>query len=287
MSMSEWSWQVAVETNLKNLAERKRVLEHDAEGLRNMIRVSFEQLRRAMDEQESRLLNGVEEVVASSRHKIDDQEANVTALRARLSEGADSMNRAVATGDINGVVLHGKRLEEASLNLREADAIIQSMDTNVGGTLPTEAAENAVKNLCLSGGHAPALGNNIGFVAPPAHYATSPIAPHYALHDSTPTAARPAVAMSSSTPATGETVPNAIYVNGVPHDASEADVREAFERFGEIKMVNARHINTGGFAFVFFKEDIGAQIAMENPRVLINGKTANVLAKKQILGGGR
>lgn len=40
-------------------------------------------------------------------------------------------------------------------------------------------------------------------------------------------------------------VPNAIYVNGVPHDASEADVRAAFERFGEIKMVNARHISTG------------------------------------------
>merc|ERR1711998_421743 len=95
----------------------------------------------------------------------------------------------------------------------------------------------------------------------------------------------PVRAAPVGTPATGETVPNAIYVNGVPHDASEADVRDAFERFGEIKMVNARHISTGGFAFVFFKEDIGAQVALENPRVIINGKTANVLAKKQILSG--
>merc|ERR1711865_527061 len=90
---------------------------------------------------------------------------------------------------------------------------------------------------------------------------------------------------AASSAATGETVPNAIYVNGVPHDASEYDVRETFERFGEIKMINARHISTGGFAFVFFKQDIGAQIALENPRVVIKGKTANVLAKKQILGG--
>jgi len=104
---------------------------------------------------------------------------------------------------------------------------------------------------------------------------------------SDPSLITPPVRVPPATPATGETVPNAIYVNGVPHDASEADVRAAFERFGEIKMVNARHINTGGFAFVFFKDDIGAQIAMENPRVVINGKTANVLAKKQILGGSR
>merc|ERR1712054_451437 len=112
-----------------------------------------------MDEQEARLLNGVEEVVADNRRKLDEQDANVTSLRARLSEGADSMNRAVATGDINSVVLHGKRLEDASAQLRESEALVQAMDTAVGGTLPTEAADNAIKNLCLSGGHAPSLGN--------------------------------------------------------------------------------------------------------------------------------
>lgn len=266
------------------------MLEHDAEGLRSMIKVNFEHLRRAMEEQEARLLNGVEEVVADNRRKIEEQDATVTGLRARLSEGADSMNRAVATGDINGVVLHGKRLEEASAHLRESDSIIQTMDTAVGGTLPTEAAENAIKNLCLSGGHAPSLGQTGHFVATSpsvAHSHTSMgFASSYEPAHTPSMPARPVVP-ASSTPAAGETVPNAIYVNGVPHDATEADVRGAFERFGEIKMVNARHINTGGFAFVFFKEDIGAQIAMENPRVLINGKTANVLAKKQILGGGR
>merc|ERR1712193_366547 len=88
------------------------------------------------------------------------QDANVTSLRARLSEGADSMNRSVATGDINGVVMHGKRLEEASAQLREAESIIEAMDTALGGTLPIESAENAIKNLQLSGGHAPGLGTS-------------------------------------------------------------------------------------------------------------------------------
>jgi len=281
--MAEWSWQVSVEAALKVLSERKRHLENDAEGLRSTIKTSFDQLRRSMDEQEARLLGGVEEQVAASRRQLDDHDANVTSLRARLSEGADSMNRSVATGDINGVVAHGKRLEEASAQLRELEAIIAAMDTSLGGTLPTEAADNAIKNLQLSGGRAPGLGSS-SYTAPP-----SPPAPmqHYGSYSDA--SITPAVRSmpAPSTPATGETVPNAIYVNGVPHDASEADVRAAFERFGEIKMVNARHINTGGFAFVFFKDDIGAQVAMENPRVSINGKTANVLAKKQILGGSR
>merc|ERR1712022_26387 len=116
---------------------------------------------------------------------------------------------------------------------------------------------------------------------PPSSGAHSPPS-SFSMSQMTPNAVQ---RLPPATPATGETVPNAIYVNGVPHDASEYDVRETFERFGEIKMINARHISTGGFAFVFFKQDIGAQIALENPRVVIKGKTANVLAKKQILGG--
>merc|ERR1711939_414616 len=300
--MAEWSWQVSVEAALKTLSERKRNLENDGEALRATIKASFDQLRRSMDEQEARLLSGVEEQVAHSRRLLDEHDATVTSLRARLSEGADAMNRSVATGDINGVVMFGKRLEEASAQLREEEATISQMDTSIGGTLPTEAADNAIKNLTLSGGHAPALGSSMYMPPPPsAHTAVSHASPTatpvsmqhygggYASETSSlqPSMITPPVRVPAGTPATGETVPNAIYVNGVPHDASEADVREAFQRFGEIKMVNARHINTGGFAFVFFKDDIGAQVAQENPRVAINGKTANVLAKKQILGGGR
>jgi hypothetical protein len=87
------------------------------------------------------------------------------------------MNRSVATGDINGVVMHGKRLEEASLHLREAEAIIQSMDTALGGALPVEQAENAIKNLTLSGGHAPGLGSSVYVPSPPSSVCHSPTLP--------------------------------------------------------------------------------------------------------------
>ena len=74
---------MSVETNLKTLGERKRILENDAETLRATIKTSFDQLRRSMDEQEARLLSGVEEVASGSRRAIDEQEANVSNLRAR------------------------------------------------------------------------------------------------------------------------------------------------------------------------------------------------------------
>jgi len=90
--------------------------------------------------------------------------------------------------------------------------------------------------------------------------------------------------MVPSSPA--DTVPNAIYVNGLPSDCTEADIREVFGQFGDIKMVNARHVATGGFSFVFFRNEQGAAAALENPRITIKDKVANVLAKKQILGSG-
>merc|ERR1712159_768299 len=79
------------------------------------------------------------------------------------------MGRSVATGDINGVVMHGKRLEESSARLREAESVIAAMDTAVGGTLPTESADNAIKNLQLSGGHAPSLGSSTYIAPSPPH----------------------------------------------------------------------------------------------------------------------
>merc|ERR1711998_47805 len=77
---------------------------------------------------------------------------------------------------------------------------------------------------------------------------------------------------------------SAIYVNGLPNNASEADIIEAFRDCGGIKMVNARHIASGGFAFVFFDNEAGAENALNRARVNVKGKQVNVLAKKQIPG---
>eukprot|EP00658_Telonema_sp_P-2_P013338 TRINITY_DN15053_c0_g1_i3.p2 TRINITY_DN15053_c0_g1~~TRINITY_DN15053_c0_g1_i3.p2 ORF type:complete len:173 (+),score=47.02 TRINITY_DN15053_c0_g1_i3:129-647(+) len=77
---------------------------------------------------------------------------------------------------------------------------------------------------------------------------------------------------------------SAIYVNNLPNDATEEDIVTAFNGCGKIKMVNARHIATGGFAFVFFESDEGAQKALERAQVEVRGHSVNVLAKKLIPG---
>ena len=41
------------------------------------------------------------------------------------------MQKAVAVGDINNVVVHGKRLEESSRGLKEQEQIMNAMDTQV------------------------------------------------------------------------------------------------------------------------------------------------------------
>ena len=105
-------------------------------------------------------------------------------------------------------------------------------------------------------------------------------------------------------------MPNAIYINSVPEETTEADLRAEFEKYGEIKMINSRHIATGvptqparggdraaqGFAFIFFSSERAAAAgtcqaadwaddctALENPRVHIHGKPVNILAKKQLV----
>ena len=63
----------------------------------------------------------------------------------------------------------------------------------------------------------------------------------------------------------------------------QADLRDVLGEFGEIDMVNSRHIASGGFAFVFYTTNEAAARALEKPRITIKGKMVNVLAKKQIV----
>jgi len=53
---------------------------------------------------------------------------NFALLRARLASGAQAMNNAVQTGEIQKVVENGKALEIASSQLREAETTIAHMD---------------------------------------------------------------------------------------------------------------------------------------------------------------
>ena len=54
------------------------------------------------------------------------------------------MQKAVAVGDINNVVVHGKRLEESSRGLKEQEQIMNAMDTQVA-PCPIEVPQSEVR----------------------------------------------------------------------------------------------------------------------------------------------
>ena len=65
------------------------------------------------------------------------------------------------------------------------------------------------------------------------------------LDDSQRVSVPPRAATTPSNTSPKDAVPNAVYVNGLAPDTSEEEIRAVFEHFGEIKMVNARHVSNG------------------------------------------
>merc|ERR1712166_906184 len=181
----------------------------------------------------------------------------------------------------------------------ELDVVLRGTEATIECGINFEPMERAVKQLELRSSSEPAAASVAVSLPPAARSNTSTLGD--SRPQATPTgqmtrsALNPAITQSRQStarvaamtpPATpGENLSkSAIYVNSLPTDAKEADIVEAFKDCGGIKMVNARHIATGGFAFVFFDSDDGAQKALEQARVEVKGKTVNVLAKKQIPG---
>jgi len=71
-----------------------------------------------------------------------------------------------------------------------------------------------------------------------------------------------------------------VYVSDVPRDASESDIRDSFNSFGDVRMVNARHIHTGGFAFVFYEDANSAEKAIQSRDTVVKGHTVRVMDKR-------
>ena len=59
-------------------------------------------------------------------------------------------------------------------------------------------------------------------------------------------------------------------------------IRNVFSKFGAVKMVNARHVASGGFAFVFFEDESGAANALVDPRVPVKDRVTNVLVRHSV-----
>jgi len=175
---------------------------------------------------------------------------------------------------MHSVTTISKDLEPATAKVRQIEERAASLCASAGmGKVEFVAVEQAIRTLAIGGPKpdftsASSTGTGYGTPARPGLTAT---------------AGSPRVPFTPESTGRGTAVPNAIYINGVPEDTTEGDLREVFARFGDIKMINSRHIATGGFAFIFFSTDTGAAAALEKPKVMIKGKAVNILAKKQLV----
>jgi len=216
--------------------------------------------------------------------------------RDRLASGTADIQRLLQAGDMGGVAAKSSELESSTKAVRELEYSAAQCVQGAGGGQSVDfgAVEAAIRGLDVGGSAGSATTIPYTPTAPPPSSGSrSSFAPTSSPAGSVsspmprmPPAVRATPGGTPFTPDStgrGTAVPNAIYINGVPEDTSEADLREVFARFGDIKMINSRHIATGGFAFIFFSTDTGAAAALEKPKVMIKGKAVNILAKKQLV----
>jgi len=284
--MDTWSWQEASDKTLRNLGEAQSRMAQSGGNRQAEIKAGFENLRRMLDQKERELTATLGDSSNNLGRQLRDCEQQMTFQRERLASGTAEIQRLLAAGNMGGVATKSHELETSTKAVREieasATALVQAAGT--GGSIDFGHAEQAVQALSVGATSPQGLVNTSA-----QGYAAPPITSYSGYTSTPPPASRPITSASPRTPFTpestgrGTAVPNAIYINGVPENTTEADLRQVFSRFGEIKMINSRHIATGGFAFIFFSTDTGAAAALEKPKVMINGKQVNILAKKQLV----
>merc|ERR1711907_899126 len=215
--------------------------------------------------------------------------------KGQLQTGVDAAQKAIVEQDKYDFIVNSPELENWLDSLVEMDLTVKvsAVGVTLNRLVHWDSVHRVIEMLDLNDSSERAVkmeemdsrAESIMSRGPPT--AAKPTAMSRGLSGSDLSPMSPAARATPASPSSpADTVPNAIYVNGLPSDCTEADLREVFGQCGDIKMINARHVATGGFSFVFFRDEHGAAAALENPRVNIKGKQANVLDKKQILGSG-
>jgi len=299
---------------LADVAAADAELNEAGESLKSNITTGCARIRSVANDKLKACVRVLEDAKGTKSVALYEQQKDMERKRDKLAAGAAAAEKALALSHDNqfDFVQDAPQLESDLVILEELDVVLRGTEATIECGINFEPMERAVKQLELRSSSEPAAASVAVSLPPAARSNTStlgdsrpPATPtgdgSRSRPQATPTgqmtrsALNPAITQSRQStarvaamtpPATpGENLSkSAIYVNSLPTDAKEADIVEAFKDCGGIKMVNARHIATGGFAFVFFDSDDGAQKALEQARVEVKGKTVNVLAKKQIPG---
>jgi len=285
--------------NLRTIADKHDELNRAAETIKIEIEGGISSLSGILDEREEAMLAATQELEDSKNRVLQEMLDELNNNKASLQQGVEAAQRAIAEQDKYDFIVNSPELENWLESLSEMDLTVKvsSVGVTLNRIVHWEGVHRVIEMLDLhdsSDRHLKAedevlqdFGSRGGASSKPMMGSMSRLNSSDLSPSSPASRVKAASAGASAGPGSpGDTVPNAIYVNGLPSDCTEADLREVFGQFGDIKMVNARHVATGGFSFVFFRNEQGAAAALENPRITVKGKVANVLAKKQILGSG-
>lgn len=267
---------------IAEVTDAEHELHQCCDDLRANVSTGCQRVRAVLDERMQGCLQTVTEIKGAKGVALYEAQKDMEHKRDRLAVGGAAAEKALALSVDNqyDFIQDSPQLEADLVMLEELDVALRGADATIERVVRFDASERAMKQLELR------KADDAAFAQSPA--STMPIRSSAAR--AAPSKPVSSVSQSSGLARTIAASPgdnlskSAIYVNGLPNNASEADIIEAFRDCGGIKMVNARHIASGGFAFVFFDNEAGAENALNRARVNVKGKQVNVLAKKQIPG---
>lgn len=281
------NWSKTAEDARKSLETHRDSLKSVCSGVRDEVKTSFNKLREMLDARERELLKMVDEAEEQEASRVlEKRRERIESCCETLTAQTEEMNKMMAEGRFD-------KIQEVTQMIKENDIEIETLAKNVSELTFTMDAQVAIQSVearipqvaITSADGAPGIfftGNGSASPPPPSPAVGGMGSSGFGDAHSTPIARSPyAGTPGGLSPVSA--APSAIYINGLPNNATEQDIRDELGVFGEIEMINSRHIATGGFAFVFYTTNEGAQKALEHPRIMIKGKTVNVLAKKQIV----
>jgi len=278
------AWEKTAEEAQSDLTAHNESLHNICDTLRDEVRAGFESLREQLAARETHLLALVDEAEEKEKaNTLDARGECVTKCCEQLKAKTEEMKELLAQGVFQNIAGITAEIQESESELKSLRQDIGDLQIKVDAQLPVQHAKDAIERIevtakdgtpgvWFSGSARPARTNN--------SMGASLGVESQGFQGGMTTPIRSRIMTPSGSPSPA---PRAIYINGLPHDTTEADLREVLGEFGEIDMVNSRHIASGGFAFVFYTTNEAAARALEKPRITIKGKMVNVLAKKQIV----
>jgi len=287
------AWEKTAEEAKRDLDAHADSLHSICDTLRDEVRAGFDSLREAINTREAALLAMVDEAEEKEKgNTLNSRQECVDKCCETLMAKTEEMKGMLAQGVFSNIASITAEIQDSESELKSLHTDIGELQIKVDAQLPVQHARDSIERVEVTAkdgtpgvwfsgsirpSFTPAANNSLSHSMMPPPMGGGGGDP-MSMINTTPIRSRLMTPSGSPSPA-----PRAIYINGLPHDTSEADLREVLGEFGEIDMVNSRHIASGGFAFVFYTTNEAAARAREKPRITIKGKMVNVLAKKQIV----